>query len=133
MPVVERFCLNLPMSLFNFCVQKNVDGRIVDLLGLHGLGRRGSHQEQCPVASAVRLHSDDKHHAFAEDALARAGVPALSIDPSGSRKAHYFRDDTVVEATDMVSRGLTRRWLKYSKPLISQLLRKIEETTYILN
>ena len=40
-------------------------------------------------------------HAFAEDALARAGVPALSIDPSGSRKAHYFRDDTVVEATDM--------------------------------
>ena len=43
-------------------------------------------------------------HAFAEYALARAGAPALSIDPSGSRKAHYFRDDTVVEATDMVSR-----------------------------
>jgi len=58
-------------------------------------------------------------HAFAEDALARAGVPALSIDPSGSRKAHYFRDDTVVEATDMVSRdsscrhdsiAMGRRW-----------------------
>ena len=31
-------------------------------------------------------------------------VPALSIYPSGSRKAYYFRDDTVVEATDMVSR-----------------------------
>ena len=42
--------------------------------------------------------------AFAEDALARAGVPALSIDPSGSCKTHYFRDDTVLEATDMVSR-----------------------------
>ena len=65
--------------------------------------------------------------------FARAGVLALSIDHCGSRKTHYFRDDTVVEATDMVSRGLTRRWLKYSKPLISQLLRKIEETTYILN
>jgi len=48
-------------------------------------------------------------HAFAEDALARAGVPALSIDPSGSRKAHYFRDDTVVEATDMVSRDSSCR------------------------
>ena len=40
-------------------------------------------------------------HAFA--------VPALNIDPSGSRKAHYFRDDTVVEATDMVSRDSSRR------------------------
>ena len=48
-------------------------------------------------------------HAFAEDDLARAGVPALSIDPSGSRKAHYFRDDTVVEATDMVSRDSSCR------------------------
>ena len=38
-------------------------------------------------------------HAFAEDALARACVPALSIYPSGSRKTHYFRNDTVVEAT----------------------------------
>ena len=35
-------------------------------------------------------------HAFAEDSLARAGVPALNIDPSGSRKAHYFRDDTEI-------------------------------------
>ena len=48
-------------------------------------------------------------HKFAEDALARACVPALSIDPSGSRKAHYFRDDTVVEATDMVSRDSSCR------------------------
>ena len=48
-------------------------------------------------------------HAFAEDDLARAGVPALSIDPSGSRKAHYFRDDTVLEATDMVSRDSSCR------------------------
>jgi len=48
-------------------------------------------------------------HAFAEDALARAGAPALSIDPRGSRKAHYFRDDTVVEATDMVSRDSSCR------------------------
>ena len=48
-------------------------------------------------------------HAFAEDALVRACVPALSIDPSGSRKAHYFRDDTVVEATDMVSRDSSCR------------------------
>ena len=31
------------------------------------------------------------------------------IDPSGSRKAHYFRDDTVVEATDMVSRDSSCR------------------------
>ena len=29
---------------------------------------------------------------FAEDALARAFVPALSIDPSGSCKAHFFRE-----------------------------------------
>ena len=36
-------------------------------------------------------------HTFADDALARACVPALSIDPSGSRKAHYFRDNTVVD------------------------------------
>ena len=48
-------------------------------------------------------------HAFAEDALARAGVPALSIDPRGSRKTHYFRDNTVVEATDMVSRDSSCR------------------------
>ena len=96
--------------MHEFCVQKYVDGRIVGLLGLHGLGRRGSHQEQCPVGSAVRLHSDDKPtHAFAEDILVRACVPALSIDPSGSRKTHYFRDDTVVEATDMVSRDSSCR------------------------
>ena len=44
-----------------FCVQKYVDGRVVGLLGLHGLERGGSHREQCPVASAVRLHSDAKH------------------------------------------------------------------------
>ena len=47
-------------------------------------------------------------HAFAEDALARAGAPALSIDPS-SHKAHYYRDDMVVEATDMVSRDSSCR------------------------
>jgi len=34
---------------------------VVGSLGLHGLGCRGSHQEQCPVASVVHLHSDDKH------------------------------------------------------------------------
>ena len=48
-------------------------------------------------------------HALAEYALARACVPALSIDPSGSRKTHNFRDDTVVEATDMVSRDSSCR------------------------
>ena len=36
-------------------------------------------------------------------------MPALSIDPSGSRKTHYFRDDTAVEATDMVSRDSSCR------------------------
>ena len=48
-------------------------------------------------------------HAFAEDALARAGVPTFSKDPSGSHKTHHFRDDTVVEATDMVSRDSSCR------------------------
>ena len=48
-------------------------------------------------------------HEFAEDALARACVPAFSIVPSGSRKTRYFRDDTVVEATDMVSRDSSCR------------------------
>ena len=48
-------------------------------------------------------------HAFAEDVLARACVSTLSIDPSGSRKTHYFRDETVVEATDMVSRDSSCR------------------------
>ena len=48
-------------------------------------------------------------HAFAEESLVRACVSALNIDPSGSRKAQYFRDDTVVEATDMVSRDTSCR------------------------
>ena len=42
-------------------------------------------------------------HTFAEYVLARAGVPALSIDPSGSRKTHYFRDDAVVEDVGTLS------------------------------
>ena len=45
---------------------------------------------------------------FAVDALASAGVPALSVDPNGSCKTCYFRDGTVVEA-GMVSRDSSCR------------------------
>ena len=57
--LVEPVPEQMSKEMQEFCVQKYVDGRIVGLLGLHGLGRRRSHQEQCPVASAVRLHSGD--------------------------------------------------------------------------